>query len=126
MALFKTLITGLGLALMSLSVSAHHSTNGIYNEEVEVELTGTVKQWRFINPHPSLLLDVVGPDGKIQEWDISYGGSAVAHLTRRGYKVDTFETGDRIKVKGFAAKVSTAYGLLIQGNPTHEDGTEIP
>jgi len=126
MNLLKTLIIGFGLSLMSLSAMAHHSTNGIYNEEVEVTLTGTVKQWRFINPHPSLILDVVGEDGNVHSWDISYGGSAVAHLTRRGYKADSFKAGDKITVKGFAAKLDNAYGLLIRGNPTREDGSELP
>ena len=104
---------------------AHHSTQGIYNEDVMVEITGTVKEWRFINPHPSLIIEVTGADGKVQEWDVSYGGPAVTHLTRRGYTVDTFKPGDVIVVRGFAAKVETAFGLLIRGDPTNQDGSPI-
>lgn len=116
-------------ALLTASFSpmllAHHSTNGIYNEDVLVEIRGTVKQWRFVNPHPSLVLEVEGADGRMQEWDVSYGGAAVTHLTRMGYKADTFKPGDVIVVKGFAAKVTTAYGLLISGDPTHVDGSPV-
>lgn len=104
---------------------AHHSTAGIYNEDAVVEISGRVKEWRFVNPHPSLIVEVAGPDGQLQEWDISYGGPAVTHLRRQGYTVDTFSPGDVIVARGYAAKVQTAYGLLIIGHPTRADGSPI-
>ncbi len=113
-------------ASMLASVAiAHHSTNGIYNEDEIVELSGTVVEWRFVNPHPTLILEVVAPDGSVQEWDVSYGGSAVTHLRRRGYTADTFMPGDAIVARGYAALVDTAYGLLVRGDPLREDGSPI-
>lgn len=117
------------LALATATVWAHHSTAGIYRMDVEVELKGKVKAWRFINPHPSLKLDVADENGVVHEWDVSYGGSAVAHLKRRGYGADTFKTGDVIIVKGHPTVLKDAHGLLIEGNgrdPTREDGTPYP
>lgn len=124
---FKTLTSMVSLILVLLSSWAlgHHSTAGIYNEEVEVEITGTVKQWRFINPHPSLIIEVRAANGELQEWDISYGGSAVTHLVRRGYTADTFTPGEQITARGFASKTQTAHGLLIRGNPTRADGSPV-
>ena len=123
----KLLLTGMALGWASQTVVAHHSTNGLYDESIEVELTGTVKEWRFINPHPSLILSVVDERGVAHDWDISYGGQAVVHLQRRGYTADTFKPGDVIKVKGRPALVKDAYGLLMEGgNPTRLDGTPIP
>ena len=114
------------LAAGTQAVMAHHSTNGIYDQAVELELTGTVKAWKFINPHPSLILTVVDEKGVPHDWDVSYGGSAVAHLKRRGYDVNTFKPGDELKVKGHPALVKEAYGLLMEGgNPTHADGTPL-
>ena len=120
-ALAALCAAGLG----ATAVLAHHSTNGIYNEDETVELTGTVNQWRFVNPHPSLLIDVVGDDGATQQWDVSYGGSAVTHLRRRGYTAETFQPGDVIVVRGFAARVNGSFGLLVRGDPTTEDGAPI-
>jgi hypothetical protein len=117
------IVTALALGL-GASAYAHHSTNGIYDETKEVEMTGVVKRWRFINPHPTLVIEIQGANGP-EEWDMSYGGSAVAHLSRRGYKADTFKPGERIKVRGFVAKVEGAHGMLVRGNPTHEDGSAI-
>ena len=112
-------------SLAASAVFAHHSTTGIYNEDEVVEITGKVKEWRFINPHPSLIIEVEGADGQVEEWDISYGGPAVTHLKRQGYTADTFMPGDVIVVRGYAAKVQTAHGLLIIGHPMTQDGSPI-
>lgn len=115
------------LALAAAGAQAHHSTSGIYQDGVELELKGTVKEWRFINPHPSLKLEVKDDKGETHTWDVSYGGSAVAHLKRRGYDANTFKPGDVIVVKGHPTQLTTAYGLLIEGgNPTRADGTPYP
>ena len=119
----NAILAALAIALGSSAALAHHSTNGIYDESIEVELVGTVKQWRFINPHPSLLIEVTDENGQTVEWDVSYGGSAVAHLSRRGYTATTFKPGDRLKLKGAPARLEGAHGLLIRENPTHEDGS---
>jgi hypothetical protein len=122
---WMALQTMLFAGIVTSVVSAHHSTNGIYNEDEMVELAGTVVEWRFVNPHPTLILEVVAPDGSVQEWDVSYGGSAVTHLRRRGYAADTFMPGDAIVARGYAALVETAYGLLVRGDPVREDGSPI-
>lgn len=127
MKIAKIMIAALGLGALGQLGFAHHSTNGIYDNTVELELTGVVKEWKFINPHPSLILTVKDENGVSHDWDVSYGGSAVAHLKRRGYSADTFKAGDEIKVKGHPALVKEAYGMLIEGgNPTRLDGTPYP
>jgi hypothetical protein len=113
------------LGFAQTAAFAHHSTKGIYDEEAIVEITGTVKEWRFINPHPSLIIEVKGADGALQEWDISYGGPAVTQLKRLGYTSETFHQGDVIVARGYAAKVDDAYGLLIIGDPKKPDGSAI-
>ena len=113
------------ISLSGATAIAHHSTNGIYDESELVEVTGMVREWRFVNPHPSLVIDVALPDGSVQVWDVSYGGSAVTHLRRRGYTAETFQPGDVIVVRGFAALVDTAHGLLVRGDPVKEDGSPI-
>jgi hypothetical protein len=126
MKFVKTLCATLALSVAATAAFGHHSTNGIYDETKEVELTGKVISWKFINPHPTLKLAVKDASGADVEWDVSYGGSAVTHLVRRGYTADTFKPGDVIKVKGFAALLAGAHGLLMErNNPTREDGSPI-
>jgi Family of unknown function (DUF6152) len=115
------------LTLVAASVGAHHSTAGIYDQKAEVVLKGKVKAWRLINPHPSLKLEVVDAKGVVHEWDVSYGGSAVTHLKKRGYSSSTFKPGDVVIVKGHPTIRKDTYGLLMEmGNPTREDGRPYP
>src|SRR5262249_13661412 len=90
----------IGVTLLATAAVAHHSAAGIYDMKVEMELKGKVKEWRFANPHPLLKIDVVDAKGVAQEWDVSYGGSAVTHLKKRGYSAQTFKAGDIVIVKG--------------------------
>jgi hypothetical protein len=115
------------LTLGTTIVGAHHTTAGIYDIKTEVQVKGKVKEWRFANPHPLLKIEVVDAKGVTQEWDVSYGGSAVSHLKKRGYSAQTFKAGDIVIVKGHPTLVKEAHGLLIEtSNPTHEDGTPYP
>jgi len=124
----KCILALAGVVLLASQVFAHHSTRGIYHEDQELELTGTVKEWAFINPHPYLTLTAPDADGVMRDWDISYGGAAVVHLQRQGYRKDTFKPGDVIIVKGHPARKAGVYGLLMEGGgniPTREDGTPV-
>ena len=119
-------VVGVGLGILTPSGLAHHSTNNIYDEEQTVEVTGVVKEWRLVNPHPYLVVEVTGPDGQTNEWDLSFGGSAAGPLRRRGYVPETFTAGEVIVARGNPARAEGAYGILIRGGITREDGTPVP
>ena len=115
------LVTATAFPLM-----AHHSTRGIYHEDQTIELTGTVKEWVFTNPHPYLTITVENENGETIDWDASFGGSAVVHLRRRGYSNDTFAIGETITVHGNPARKEGVYGILMEGGsnePLRADGT---
>ena len=115
------------LTLVATTVGAHDSAAGIYDMKAEVQIKGKVKEWRFTNPHPLLKVEVIDAKGVSQEWDVSYGGSAVSHLKKRGYGAQTFKAGDIVIVKGHPTLLKEAHGLLIEtSNPTREDGTPYP
>lgn len=113
--------------LVSAGALAHHSTRGLYDEDREIELTGKVVEWRFINPHPYLIIEAEDESGTVRQWDVSYGGAAVVHLRRQGYDADTFKPGDTIIVRGNPALAKGVYALLIEGgrHPTRPDGTPV-
>lgn len=113
--------------LLGAALQAHHSTRGIYDQTREIELTGKVVEWRFINPHPYLIIEAEAEDGTVRQWDVSYGGAAVVHLRRQGYAADTFKPGETIVVRGRPALADGVYGLLIEGgrHPTRPDGTQV-
>lgn len=116
----------LGLGLMALPIGAHHSTNAVYDETKTIEVTGKVLEWVFVNPHPYLIVEGGVAGGKVEHWDLSFGGSAVIHLTRSGYAKDTFKIGETVIARGAPARNQTVRGLLIRGNLTRPDGSRIP
>lgn len=116
----------LGLGVVALPGIGHHSTADIYDDTQTVELRGLVKEWRFVNPHPFLVVEIEGEDGVTEDWDLSFGGSAVSALARRGYSTDTFPVGVVIVARGAPARSQDAKGILVRGGITLEDGTPLP
>ena len=113
------------VGVLSLPVLAHHSTSLMYDESRTMEVSGKVVAWRFVNPHPTLVVEVTGPDGKTESWDLSFGGLAVSHMKRQGYTPQTFKVGEVIKARGNPARADTARGLLVRGGLTRSDGTPV-
>ena len=95
------------------SLQAHHSLAGVYDMKTDKELSGTVEQIKFSNPHGSLSLEVKNPDGTTTEWVLTLG-SATA-LAQRGIGKtgpNALHMGDAIKVKFLPAKDGSPLGFL--------------
>ncbi len=93
-----------GLVFVGLigSADAHHSNDYHFDRNVDVTVTGTVKEFRFINPHSRLVVDVAGEDGDVVTWDCEMG--AANGLRRRGWTEEVFQRGEAIVIQGFAAR----------------------
>jgi hypothetical protein len=91
------------------SVSAHHS-GAMFDDEKVVELTGTIKELQWTNPHIWIQV-MVDKDGKKTEWSVE-GGSPNS-LSRRGWKATTFKPGDTVAVRVNPMKDGTAAGGFI-------------
>lgn len=88
-----------GLLLVSGALFAHHSAAGLFSPDVEKILTGTVKQWLFVNPHPAIVMDVKNAQGAVETWRIQF--PATAGLSRRfGWTRNSIKPGDEIKIYG--------------------------
>ena len=79
--------------LTASSLLAHHSF-AMFDQSKSVELRGTVKSFRWSNPHVFIQLVVVkeGSDG--EEWSIEM--TSPEHLSRVGWRPGTLHAGDEI------------------------------
>ena len=112
----------------AVTLAAHHGQAGIFDESRIVELKGTVKEWRFINPHPILVLEAPDEKGVRTEWDIYFGPGATPSLRRQGFAADTFKVGETVTVKGHPARIG-APGVDVLGKGTgvtRADGRSVP
>jgi hypothetical protein len=86
-------------------LAAHHAFSAEFDADKPVKLKGKVTKVELINPHSWIHLDVVGADGKVQNWMVE-GGSPNA-LVRRGISKDSLPIGTEISVDGYQAKDGT-------------------
>ena len=97
------LIAGGGLMLSAAApVLAHHSFAAEFDANQPVKLEGTVKEFRWVNPHSWLIVNVPKPDGTMETWDVE--GGAPSALLRRGWTKETLPPGTKVIVEGFMAK----------------------
>ena len=75
---------------------AHHSTVGQIATEI-TEITGTIKEFQFTNPHSWIQVDVTNDDGQVEEWSVEW--LIPNMLMRRGYNPSTFPKGARVTMR---------------------------
>ncbi|HXD75317.1 MAG TPA: DUF6152 family protein [Vicinamibacterales bacterium] len=97
---------------------AHHS-NVLYEVTKVVTITGTVKEFRWVNPHTWLYLTVDDGRGGKVEWKVE--GRAPGILRRAGWKTTSLEPGDVVTVDMSPAKDGTHVGIIAR--VTRADGS---
>ncbi len=81
---------------MALPAAAHHSF-AMFDFSNTVTVKGTVKEFRWSNPHV-LLLVASAPDGRAAEDVWSMELTSPGNLTRMGWSRRSFKPGDRVEV----------------------------
>jgi hypothetical protein len=108
------------LLIPALQAPAHHS-NSAYQVDQIVTLTGTVKEWRWMNPHTWLVMTVEGADGKTVEWAVE--GRPPGILGRAGWSSTILVPGERVTVHASPAKNGDPEGIIAR--VTKADGTVL-
>jgi len=114
-------VLGLGMANAAY---AHHSMEG-FDRAKNVTLTGTVKQFKWANPHSWIELEVPNDKGGVETWNIEMTAPFI--LVKAGWKSSSLKPGDKVTVVGHPQKsgepgalfvsVTTADGLTLTDRP---------
>ena len=108
------------LMIPALPALSHHS-NSAYQVDQIITLEGTVKEWRWVNPHTWLTLVVEGEDGKQQEWAVE--GRPPGILGRAGWDSSVLKPGETVTVHASPAKNGDPVGIIAR--VTKADGTVL-
>jgi len=95
MRLVRCVLTIAVAAIAIQPLAAHHSSAG-FGKDVR-ELTGTVKEFQFRNPHSWIQMEVPDANGKIVEWSVEWGSPN--QLGREGIRPSTFPAGTKMTIK---------------------------
>lgn len=92
----------IAVAFGAVTARAHHSIAAVYDSTRQVRMEGFVTEFKFVNPHPSLVLQVDLESGEKEVWELEMDNRS--ELAAIGVKQSTFRPGDRVAVRGSVAR----------------------
>jgi hypothetical protein len=103
MKITSTILLGALFVLAAgVSLQAHHSFAAQFDRSKPVTLTGPVTKLDWINPHARIFMDAKDAAGKVVNWEIELGGTAI--LMRNGWKRTDVKIGETVTITGSLAK----------------------
>lgn len=116
----RSTLTVAGLLAVATQAWAHHSAV-MFDDQNEVTLTGTVKEFQYTNPHSWLLVDVKNDDGSVTTWGFEAEGPST--LMRAGIRPSDFKPGTELTITGHPMKDGRPAAAWLHA--TRGDGKEF-
>ena len=92
-------LAGLSIGTLApLLAAAHHSFSNIYDQSEDQQVAGVVKEFRFVHPHPVLVVVVADSAGAKTEWRAEMDNRF--ELEEVGILATTFKPGDQVILNG--------------------------
>jgi hypothetical protein len=95
---------------MAGSAWAHHTAAGV-DQTKTVTIEGTVKQFKWANPHSWIEVEVPDPKGGLALWNMEM--TSPSRLVPAGWKTTTVKPGDKVKVVLRPMTDGTPGGLFV-------------
>jgi len=127
----KKILAASALALGIVAPAVAHHSPAAFDRTKEVKLVGTVKEFRWQNPHT--WIEVLVPNEKGQEvlWGVEL--TSPTYLIRAGWKSNTIKAGDKVTVVGNPVRsgepaaifvsLTLADGRVLHERPARLGGT---
>ena len=113
------------VSAFALSVAApafaHHSP-AAFETQKTVTLVGTIKEFRWQNPHTWIEINVPNEKGEVVLWNVEL--TSPTYLVRSGWKSNTLKPGDKVTVVGRPLR-SGEPGSAIFTSVTLADGRTL-
>ena len=100
---------------------AHHSFNGVFDASRTIDVKGVVREFRLVNPHAEMTLEVMNDSGGKDLRTVEFDGRL--NLTVAGWTPETIRPGERVTVHGNPAR--SGDGRIWFLSLTRADGSEL-
>ncbi len=108
------------LAFGAAPALAHHSF-AMFDTSKQVNITGTVKEFQYTNPHSWVMVLVPGANNQVVEWGFESEGPST--LLRSGIKPTSLKPGEKVTARAFPMRDGRPAGALI--SVTKADGALV-
>jgi len=89
------IVAAVWVLLVAKSVLAHHSPV-MFDRAKKQTITGTVKEFSWVNPHASIQLEVANAQGQTEVWGVEM--NSPNNLVKQGWKSTIIKGGDRVSI----------------------------
>ena len=101
---------------------AHHSVATFFQLDKTVEVKGVVKEFKLVNPHMRMVLEVTTADGTKEDWVLT--GGVTGDLRAAGWLPESIKIGEMVTVSGPPARNPKAKGMYVR-TLVKADGTKL-
>jgi hypothetical protein len=120
-------LAGIVVGMFAAPAYAHHSF-AMFDHAKTSKLTGTIKEFEWINPHSWIHMVIADAAGKQITW--SFEAGSTGQLTTAGWKREDIKPGDKIEI-GFHPLKDGSFGgqvltVVTAGGKTLCQGNECP
>jgi hypothetical protein len=100
------------LALAAPPAQAHHSY-AMFDRAKTLTLNGTIREYRWTNPHSWIQITVPGEGGGTDEWSVEMGSPF--ELLRVGWTAKTVKAGDKVSIQVHPVKDGSKGAGFVSG-----------
>jgi hypothetical protein len=121
--LFKAVLATTGLAAVCSvgTAAAHHAFAAEFDRDTPVQMTGSVTEMKWSNPHAWIYIDVEDENGNVVNW--AFETRAANNIIRLGWRPKDLPVGTILKVDGFQARNGSSTASLAAA--TFSDGRAL-
>ena len=111
----------LAILLSATALYSHHSFSAVYDGTKQTTVNGVVTQFRFVNPHAMMYLEVKEASGKPEKWVVEFDGRL--NLSNFGWTESSIKSGEHVTVTGNPSHSEANRMFFLK--LVHADGTEL-
>ena len=109
------------LLMFGTVARSHHAFSPVYDDQRVITVTGVVTQFKFVNPHAMMFMDVTDGSGKVTKWTVEFAGRL--NLSNVGWTAESIKSGERVTVTG--NPTHTGSDRMFFRKLVHADGSEL-